>query len=102
MLLTVLFSNKQHLAPQAADAACETRPKLEVDRDTVQLLSGQPHQLTRHLIRSALVHTAASTENESGETWIGTEMTQRSQPRPAAERIANQRKTMISTFDSPW
>ena len=102
MLLTVLFSKTQHRAPQAADAARETRPKPEVDGDTVQLLSGQPHQLTRHLIRSTLVRTAASTENEPGETWIGTEMTQRSQARPAAKRITDQRKTMISTPGSPW
>ena len=68
MLLTVFFSNKQHRAPQAVDAARETRPKLEVEGDTVQLLSGQRHQFTRHLIRSALVRTAASTENEPDET----------------------------------
>jgi hypothetical protein len=64
MLLTVVFSNKQHRVPQAADAARETHPKLEVDGDTVQLLRGQRHQFTRHLIRSALVRTAASTEND--------------------------------------
>jgi hypothetical protein len=65
MLLTGVFPNKQHRAPQAAR---ETRPKLEVEGNIVQLLSGQRHQFTRHLIRSALVRTAASTENEPDET----------------------------------